>query len=152
MNIKSLAAAACLLAATSAASFAATLTATSTVPTATSWSAEFDDLDNNGLFSVSEMTSMTSFQFGVNEYVTIIANPEIAGISIEDNLDTFALGGAPVWIFELTTTGGFIGINHANWTYEITGLSAVPLPAGGLLLLTGLAGVAGLKRRKKQAA
>lgn len=31
-------------------------------------------------------------------------------------------------------------------------VSAVPLPAGGLLLLTGLAGVAGLKRRKKRAA
>ena len=29
---------------------------------------------------------------------------------------------------------------------------AVPLPAGGLLLLTGLAGVAGLKRRKKHIA
>lgn len=31
-------------------------------------------------------------------------------------------------------------------------VSPVPLPAGGLLLLTGLAGVAGLKRRKKRAA
>jgi len=28
-------------------------------------------------------------------------------------------------------------------------VSAVPLPAGGLLLLSGLAGVAALKRRKK---
>lgn len=31
-------------------------------------------------------------------------------------------------------------------------VGAVPLPAGGLLLLSGLAGVAGLKRRKKRAA
>jgi len=31
-------------------------------------------------------------------------------------------------------------------------VSAVPLPAGGLLLLSGLAGVAGLQRRKKRTA
>ncbi|MEP2473383.1 MAG: VPLPA-CTERM sorting domain-containing protein [Paracoccaceae bacterium] len=30
-------------------------------------------------------------------------------------------------------------------------VSAVPLPAGGLLLLSGLAGVAGLARKKKRA-
>lgn len=39
-------------------------------------------------------------------------------------------------------------------SYTITGtnISAVPLPAGGLLLISGLAGVAALKRRKQRAA
>lgn len=38
-----------------------------------------------------------------------------------------------------------------TWT-STTAPSPVPLPAGGLLLLTGLAGVAAIKRRKKRAA
>ncbi len=37
-------------------------------------------------------------------------------------------------------------------TFTQQPLSAVPLPAGGLLLLSGLAGIAGLKRRKKHIA
>ncbi|MDA8586719.1 VPLPA-CTERM sorting domain-containing protein [Rhodobacteraceae bacterium] len=37
-------------------------------------------------------------------------------------------------------------------TFTISPVSAVPLPAGGLLLLSGLGGVAALKRRKKRAA
>jgi hypothetical protein len=41
-------------------------------------------------------------------------------------------------------------ISFANFT--ISPISPVPLPAGGLLLLSGLAGVAALKRRKKRTA
>ncbi|MEP3843830.1 MAG: VPLPA-CTERM sorting domain-containing protein [Paracoccaceae bacterium] len=37
-------------------------------------------------------------------------------------------------------------------TFTATPVSSVPLPAGGLFLLTGLAGVAAVKRRKKPAA
>lgn len=41
--------------------------------------------------------------------------------------------------------GGFAGATYAQ-------VSAVPLPAGGLLLLSAFGGVAALKRRKKRAA
>ncbi len=41
---------------------------------------------------------------------------------------------------------------YGPFTYSISPLTPVPLPAGGLLLLSGLAGVAALKRRKKRAA
>lgn len=39
-----------------------------------------------------------------------------------------------------------------TYEYEEDNPGAIPLPAGGLLLLTGFAGIAGLKRRKKKAA
>ena len=40
----------------------------------------------------------------------------------------------------------------ARWTFTGDIIPAVPLPAGGLLLLSGLAGLAAHKRRKKRAA
>lgn len=40
----------------------------------------------------------------------------------------------------------------AQASLHVTAVSAVPLPAGGLLLLSGLGGVAALKRRKKSTA
>lgn len=41
--------------------------------------------------------------------------------------------------------GGFASITYTN-------ISDVPLPAGGVLVMSGIAGLAGLKRRKKHAA
>ena len=49
------------------------------------------------------------------------------------------------------TGAGSITADTVLFTIDIAATPApVPLPAGGLLLLTGLAGVAGLKRRKKR--
>ena len=59
------------------------------------------------------------------------------------------------------SAGSFESIEEAIFTgarLEVAGniaftpVTAVPLPAGGLLLLSGLVGIAGLKRRKKRAA
>lgn len=50
------------------------------------------------------------------------------------------------------TGAGTITADTVLFTIDVTASPApVPLPAGGLLLLTGLAGVAGLKRRQKRA-
>lgn len=60
--------------------------------------------------------------------------------------------------FSFTETGQDVTITGlgddvvATFAIAQPTISAVPLPAGGLLLLSGLAGVAGLKRRKKRAA
>jgi hypothetical protein len=48
--------------------------------------------------------------------------------------------------------GGQSQATNANWTFATATVSAVPLPAGGVLLLTALAGVAGLRLRKTTAA
>ncbi len=65
-----------------------------------------------------------------------------------DGVDTYAVY-VPSTV-ELFNVGAFA---NQPLTYAVaTPLSAVPLPASGLLLLSGLAGVAALKHRKKRAA
>lgn len=50
-----------------------------------------------------------------------------------------------------TSTPAFVGVS-SNPVFTINPVAAVPLPAGGLLLLSAVGGVAALKRRKKRAA
>jgi len=61
--------------------------------------------------------------------------------------------GEAVWDFQLSA--GIVAPAQP-WTLEINTTqeptSVIPLPAGGLLLLTGLGGFAAFKRRKKRAA
>ena len=91
---------------------------------------------SGGVFDVFEETGI----LGVSEFTLTGIDPALA----LDPLDPLAF---PV---------GVTTFPSAEFAIEITPITstvpAVTLPAGVLLLLSGLAGVAGLKRRKKVAA
>jgi hypothetical protein len=75
------------------------------------------------------------------------------GVDVAPNGDYTLVVGA--WNVDFTEDLADISFNgFPSGAYNVsigTTVSAVPLPAGGLLLLSGLAGVAAIKRRKKHA-
>ncbi len=96
--------------------------------------------DSNGFGGVAPPSSIT-----INGLTEIVADPssgdpfafvfDLTGLAPTDTLFVTMADGAGPWIF------------LSEVTFE-NSISAVPLPAGGLLLLTGL-GAAGLMRRRK---
>ena len=71
----------------------------------------------------------------------LIVNP-VGGLGVTDQNVTFTT--VPQWLlvsYDSVATGGVLDIR----------VSAVPLPAGGLLLVTALGGVAALRRKRKAA-
>jgi hypothetical protein len=96
---------------------------------------------------------LSDFDFLIRDQVSVVYSPSYLELNefevVNSGWRTYgpflgaAEGGA-------TLTRWGYGIAYENFT--ISPISPVPLPAGGLLLLSGLAGVVALKRRKKRTA
>ena len=181
MNFKTLATAACLSLATASASFAVPINVTflfsdpealfDGYPFANTVTGVIEGLDSDGLGQqATRITAkgwvqdyvFTSFQFNTFD----VSAGVIDTGSVRVVASSTSQIGYPVELdwsgakprFSLYETEGFIFLGAPVFTdaSAITfasdySLATVPLPAGGLLLLSGMVGIAGLKRRKKRA-
>ncbi|MCB6177132.1 hypothetical protein LHP98_03180 [Rhodobacter sp. Har01] len=117
------------------------------------FSIEFDDTNNNKLFDLPELTSFSGMTIRLVTSTlldTVIGVPAIAGISTEATLPGVIALAPDHWSFdaagstELTTD---LSAGAVSWSYQITGLSPVPLPASLPLLAGGLVLLAARRRR-----
>jgi hypothetical protein len=118
----------------------------------TAFTIDFTDANSDGLLDQSEIDSFSGVTFksfssdpGVTD--TVIATIyEIAGVTT-GGTSAFGTG----WIFKPnSSTGTFHQFLPDAFTYGITGLgtTVVPVPAAGILLLSGLAGMCLFRRRR----
>lgn len=87
------------------------------------------------------------------EFDQVVTNSVLDGYSGTDVGTTLAATGTTFEFFKhfVGNSGAFIAADSISYGTQ-SSMSAVPLPAGGLLLLTGLMGIAGLKRRNRLSA
>jgi hypothetical protein len=98
------------------------------------------NMDVLGSFTINDGDGTGPFSFSFN-----YTDPDPIG-------DNYSIG-----LFATNNVPGGDGsvsflLGSSSVTISDGAVSAVPLPAGGMLLLSGLAGIAGLQRRKKHAA
>ena len=109
-------------------------------------------------------TFIDTFTVGVGDGITV-SGGEIVAANILLNFNDPTVGGTQLRFNQgsgynhLIWNGGggpIVGIGNqdgfAGTTFSDAAVSTVPLPAGGLLLLSGFGGVIALKRRKARAA
>lgn len=100
--------------------------------------------------------SFSTGGFNPGDFVAVSAfdAAEILLGTIDVFSDTFvdfrAFGSISRLFFDDSSTGA--GFGYAGFSFEPASVSAVPLPAGGLLILSGLGGLAVFGRKKKKAA
>lgn len=84
----------------------------------------------------------------VSNLQTIVTGPGVpdAPVAIVDGAGAHVVKVLAGTTADFTLTGDIVGVGNVDLT-----VSAIPLPAGGLLLLTALGGL-GIARRKKKAA
>lgn len=129
------------------------LTATSKTATTSDFSLTYLDTDFDTLFSFNELLTFSGVTFFDEEYNILATVPEVDGFT-DGGFDPRYIGGNNGdWsLVRDDVTDTFIPIAQIdadNFSYETT---PIPLPAGLPLLITGLAGFAGLRMRKKRAA
>lgn len=163
MTLKSLAAAACISLASATTALAATVNVNFTAGEAFGTFYGLDDSDGISSATSYDLTIGTSVWTAVSpskSYVNsfTFSSGELTNLSFIDESARPADGGSGPLLYNTTFDLNSFFIAYARTSlvgeprYTLDPVSAVPLPAGGLLLLTGFGAVAALKRRKKRAA
>lgn len=123
------------------------------------------DLDGStgdaGVFSTIQSFAAGTYALTIQLFGSLRGSTESVTISMGDWSTTIAgiaSGADASGVFNFTTTGGVLSFANAggdnvgailsNVSLASTDVAPVPLPAGGLLLLAGLGGLAALRRRK----
>jgi hypothetical protein len=176
MTLKTLATAACIALSSATASYAVPINLDFTLGDASgtfygldddkgiNQSATSFDFITPSSFWTAVRISDLYFEFDFNQF-DFSPSGELVFVWAKFRGSLLSYPSAPFDVIESFDLYGGLGFNvqtrlevfesDVRWAwsaFSITPISPVPLPAGGLLLLSGLAGVAALKRRKKRTA
>lgn len=118
----------------------------------------------DGFYSIEVVSARETYNY-INTFTVAgnLADHTFSGAAVGPTWNSTTDGLNPVdWLIwdNVEVTGGTFSLVHGASSstlgvinaLQFSAVSDVPLPAGGLLLLSGLGGVAFLKRRKKRSA